>query len=91
MSEPKSRQISRPVKTDNVPDISRRLSRRRMFVNLSPLSSLFVPPLPLSFLLAPLCLSHCAQYKKYVVAQATAEMHLKTFSKFYFFLPAADC
>lgn len=86
MSEPKSRQISCPVKTDNVPDISRRLSRRRMFVNLSPSSFPFVPPLPLSFLLAPLSrFSLSARYKKYVVAQATAEMHPKIFSTFFFF------
>lgn len=88
MSEPKSRQISRPVKTDNVPDISCRLSRCRMFVNLSPSSSPFVPPLPLSFLLAPLSrFSLSARYKKYVVAQATAEMHPKIFSTFFFYPP----
>lgn len=87
MSEPKSRQISYPVKTDNVPDISCRLSRCHALVNLSPPPPALWPSL-FSVLFTPLsAFSICAIKKKYVVAPATAEMHPEIFSSSSFCLP----
>lgn len=82
ISEPKSRRMSWPVRTDNMLDISSCLDLLHMFIIYH--CSFFSPPSSLSPCVSPFLALSCAVfslfgYKKYTVALATVEIYPEIF------------